>query len=92
MNFGRIRQDEDGHMYLVPEGNIKEFDRRYREMEKEEPESEQWYDAVDRFNTFASDFRSDGGLEQYKIVLPDELKPVRQNIDFRDLDGFNNNF
>ena len=73
MKFGYIRKDEDGHNYLVPEEEIKEFDALTEETELEDYDTPEWNELVHEFNNKFWKYRC-GGLGDFKVVMPDKVK------------------
>jgi len=57
MKFGRLRFDDEGHEYLIPEELIEKFDKLTDDIEKIEEGSDDWYELIDEFGDNYSEFR-----------------------------------
>lgn len=68
--YGYIRNDDDGHNYLVPEDKLEQFENLYEALYANYSDPEAQFEAEDAFNDFAGPFRIDG-IEDLKVVLPD---------------------
>ena len=73
MKFGYIRRDADGHNYLVPEEEIKDFDALDKEIELVDYHALEWHELVNDFNRKFWQYACDG-LGDFKVVMPDEVK------------------
>ena len=74
MKYGYIRNDDDGHNYLVPEEKIAEFDKAMSAIEESEyrfDDPKQW-DLENDFNNKFWQYSCDG-LSDFKVVMPDEV-------------------
>ena len=70
MQYGRLRQDNDGHWYLIPTGSCKEFRELINILEyRNHPDYE---DAEDKFIKYFDKYRLSGGYQD--LIIPMEQK------------------
>ena len=68
LRFGRLRQDDDGHWYAVPNGEVAEFDAMSAAVEgRTYLEAARLYDAIEsRFGRYRID-----GPQSVAILIPE---------------------
>lgn len=70
MNIGYLRQDDDGHWYLVPENEIADFEEA--RMWIEVATNEGWFSQSRAIEKFLQEFdkhRLSGGVGQLKVII-----------------------
>lgn len=65
--YGRLRTDDDGHWYLVPEELVEQFDA-YLEATYASPHD---YEAEARFIDKFDEYRTGGGIRDFRVVIED---------------------
>lgn len=68
MKFGILREDDDGHTYLVPEELVDRFDIALDNVNSSPMLSDKWYDFVDRFSKQFSEYMVDGS-RNFKVLI-----------------------
>lgn len=70
--YGKLRKDDDGHWYLVPESQINYFDSVCRDIDEFDEYSDEWDDAVDEFIKVFDKYRLSGGVGDLRIEMENE--------------------
>ena len=69
MKYGKIRKDDDGHTYVIPEDEVPAFDALNIRMELVTWASDEWYELNNEFNEMFSKYSVGGWLGDLKVVL-----------------------
>ena len=70
MKTGYLRNDDSGHNYIIPAILIKSFDAFNLEIEKAEEETDEWYYAIEKFETLYGKYRVDD-ISNKSILMED---------------------
>jgi hypothetical protein len=69
LKIGYLRNDEDGHDFLVPQQEVFGFDVLYNEICDLPEESDLWYEKIDEFSKKYSQYMLSGGTHNLKIIM-----------------------
>jgi hypothetical protein len=70
MQYGRLRQDDDGHWYLIPTGSCKEFRELLDAIQSDDYDASE--KAEDKFIKYFEKYRLSGGYQD--LIIPMEQK------------------
>lgn len=71
---GYFREDDSGHWYFIPEAQIETFKQLHNMLTSLDDASDEFYDAVDEFETAFAKCRINGGPQSHKVFLIDKVK------------------
>ena len=69
MKIGYYREDWAGNSHVVPEDEIKGFEKLNNKICETESYTDEWYDLVDKFNEIYYQYVVEGELYNYKIIM-----------------------
>lgn len=69
--LGVLRNDDDGHWYLIPEELAHEFDSTEETIYNADEYSEYWTSAIEHFETEFGKYRLGGGYRELKVLMED---------------------
>ena len=67
--YGRLRIDDDGYWYVVPESEVAEFDKALGRFQRATPECDEWYAAWDAFARGFGRYRLNGWIGNLRVLM-----------------------
>lgn len=67
--LGVLRNDDDGHWYLIPEDLAHEFDSTEETIYMADAYSEYWNSAIEHFEKEFGRYRLPGGYRELKVLM-----------------------
>ena len=67
--FGYLREDDDGHMFIIPEDEVGEYDAIIKYFERYNEEDEYWITFCEVMEGFCDKYVVEGELYSKKILM-----------------------
>jgi hypothetical protein len=67
--YGYLRQDDDGHWFLIPIEYISEWEELMGDIERAKPYGGEWEDLIEELDSEFGQYRLSSGVQDLKVLI-----------------------